>query len=142
MSNLSMYWPFSPGESSIAHLGETISYDTVFYQVSADSVAERYASAAAGSGSAADAGGSQLQAVVRSFIRNAIFRKRLPLAIVFLVHRREFGDGEIRVCDRSDLPRNDIHMRTILGNSFLEDGPDCGDPCMHVASRRSQELAQ
>src|SRR6266849_4946819 len=49
MSNLSLYWPFSPGESSMAHLGETISYDTVFYQVPADLVAERCGSAAPGS---------------------------------------------------------------------------------------------
>jgi hypothetical protein len=61
MSNLSLYGPFSPGESSMAHLEETISYDTVFYQVPADLVAERWRSPAAKSGSGADAGGSQVQ---------------------------------------------------------------------------------
>jgi hypothetical protein len=51
----------------MAHLGETIPYDTVFYQVTSDLVAERYGSAAAESGSEgrADAVGSRLQPNVR-----------------------------------------------------------------------------
>ena len=51
----------------MTHLGETISYDTVFYQVPADLVAERHASGAADSRSEAraEAIGGRLQAIVR-----------------------------------------------------------------------------
>lgn len=66
--------------------------------------------------------------------------RAIPLS--WLIRRLEFGDGEICVRDHSGLSRNDIHMRTILGNSFLDDGSGCGDPRVRIATRRAQELAQ